>query len=446
MLRSVPGLLMSYRSVSFVPAVFACVVAGANLAAVTDLRAQAAADANDPTMQVAEASASCLSAPKGATPAGSHWYYRIDRVTKRQCWYLREESERSDDKFARAATPASTPAAAETSAAPLPTPRKFSEARAEYVARADAGALTQPTTRSIAAAPAPEDAPRAAMPNVLTPSPLSSMRWNEQPASPAPIAQNPPPVRMAAAAVPATLQSQPPVEQVQQPAAEQPLAPLAAEPARPTASLQKLMLVIAAALALAGITVSAIVRFGRMRARRAMKRKRSAMWDSTRSTRKKRPAQPAKQPNLQEPDARPRRAAAAVHPMRAPQGRSTPQDRNVQDLSVQGLSVQGLPVQGLPVQKPAVRELNVRELDLQDLQLEDRPPQDRPRQVRERPRAQPESYVPPNRRQVSKDRVPAERAPADRAPADRGPKERAPQQREHQVSEMLSRLARSAQN
>lgn len=425
---------MSYRSVSFVPAVFACVVAGANLAAVTDLRAQAAADANDPTMQVAEASASCLSAPKGATPAGSHWYYRIDRVTKRQCWYLREESEKSDDKFARAATPASTPAAAETPPAPLPTPRKFSEARAEYVARADAGA---PTTRSIAAASAPQDAPRAAMPNVLAPSPLSSMRWNEPSASTAPIVQDPPPVRMAAAAVPATLQSQPSVEQAQQPAAEQPPAPFATEPARPTASLQKLMLVIAAALALAGITVSAIVRIGRMRARRAMKRKRSAMWDSTRSNRKKRSAPPAKQPNLQEPDARPRRATvAAAHPMRAPQARSTPQERSVQDL---------------PVQNSPVRELNVRELNLQDLQLEDRPPQDRPRQVRERPRAQPESYVPPNRRQVAKgqaanDRVPVERAPADRTPADRGPKERAPQQREHQVSEMLSRLARSAQN
>lgn len=417
-------------------------MAGANLAAVTDLRAQqASADATDPTMQIAEASANCLSAPKGATPAGSHWYYRIDRVTKRQCWYLREEGERSDDKFARAATPSSTPAAAETSPAPLPTPRKFSEARAEYVAQASrADAAAPAPTRSIAAATAPADDSRGAMPNVLAPSPLASMRWNEQPASNAPVAANPPPVRMAAAAVPATLQSQPPVEQLQQPSAEPSLAPVATE-ARPTASVQKLVLVIAAALALAGILASAVVRIGRMRARRAMKRKRSAMWDSSaRSSRKKRPAQPAKQPNLHEPDARPRRAAAA-HPMRAPQARHAPQERHLQDLSAPDL----------PVQDQPVREVNVRELNLQDLQLEerppqDRPPQDRPRQVRERPRLQPESYAPPNRRQVPVDRIPAERAPADRAAADRGPKERAPQQREHQVSEMLSRLARSAQH
>ena len=45
-------------------------------------------------------------------PAGSHWYYRIDRVTKRQCWYLREESDTADDKFARAAPPASAPTSA----------------------------------------------------------------------------------------------------------------------------------------------------------------------------------------------------------------------------------------------------------------------------------------------------------------------------------------------
>ena len=30
----------------------------------------------------------CLAAPKGASPAGQHWYYRIDRVKQRKCWYL----------------------------------------------------------------------------------------------------------------------------------------------------------------------------------------------------------------------------------------------------------------------------------------------------------------------------------------------------------------------
>jgi hypothetical protein len=33
----------------------------------------------------------CLSSPKGETPSGSHWRYRIDHVNKRNCWYLRHE-------------------------------------------------------------------------------------------------------------------------------------------------------------------------------------------------------------------------------------------------------------------------------------------------------------------------------------------------------------------
>jgi hypothetical protein len=31
----------------------------------------------------------CLSGPKGAAPRGSHWYYRVDRATKKNCWYVR---------------------------------------------------------------------------------------------------------------------------------------------------------------------------------------------------------------------------------------------------------------------------------------------------------------------------------------------------------------------
>lgn len=30
----------------------------------------------------------CLAAPNAASPAGQHWYYRIDRVKQRKCWYL----------------------------------------------------------------------------------------------------------------------------------------------------------------------------------------------------------------------------------------------------------------------------------------------------------------------------------------------------------------------
>jgi len=42
---------------------------------------------------VARATEACLSGPKGAAPKGSHWYYRIDHATKRNCWYVRAEGE-----------------------------------------------------------------------------------------------------------------------------------------------------------------------------------------------------------------------------------------------------------------------------------------------------------------------------------------------------------------
>src|SRR5437870_2116505 len=35
----------------------------------------------------------CLFGPKGAAPSGSHWYYRVDRATKKNCWYVRAEGK-----------------------------------------------------------------------------------------------------------------------------------------------------------------------------------------------------------------------------------------------------------------------------------------------------------------------------------------------------------------
>lgn len=353
------------------------VVAAASLATVTDVRAQTAAQAAEPVaeagVQVAQAAAdSCLSVPNGATPAGSHWYYRLDRVTRRQCWYLREESEKADDRFARAAPPESAPssAAAETSPTRAATRKNFADARAEWQPRAEPAPAPKAEPRTGAAA-----AQNGAMPNVLAPAPLSSMRWNDAPTA-ASASTRAAGLQLAATAMPASQMPQP--VDVQQPAVEQ-ITPVAAEPApaKPTASLQMLLLVIAAALALAGLTVSAMVRIGRMRARRAMRRKRRAMWDSARTRR-------SAQPMFHDEDAALRRPVAA-QPARPPQ-------------------------------QPRVAQ-------------QTRVVQERPRPPRERPRA-PQERV---------------RAPQERV---RLPQERSyvAQDRDQQVSEMLARLARSAQN
>ena len=157
------------------------------------------------------------------------------------------------------------------------------------------------------------------MPNVLAPAPLSSMRWNDAPTTRS--LANPTDLQVAAANPPAV---QPPqAEEVQQPAADQ-VAPTAADaaPAKPTASLQKLLLVMAAALALAGLTVSAIVRIGRMRARRAIRRKRRAMWDTAKTKRR------SPQPMFHDEDAGLRRTGGVYNP-RVPQDRTrVPQERH----------------------------------------------------------------------------------------------------------------------
>jgi len=36
----------------------------------------------------ARAADECIVKPKADPPQGQHWYYRTDRETKRQCWYL----------------------------------------------------------------------------------------------------------------------------------------------------------------------------------------------------------------------------------------------------------------------------------------------------------------------------------------------------------------------
>jgi hypothetical protein len=389
---------------------FAGVVAGTNLATVTDLRAQATERTPETgSIQVAQVADNCLSAPSGATPSGSHWYYRIDRVTKRQCWYLREESEKAEDKFARAAPPESAPASPPS--ADASRTRKFAEARAEYVAQQQPRAEpVRAETRSIAAAapaPAVQTTQRAAIPHVLGPAPLSSMRWNDAPTAGA--SARPSPLQVAAAPAAPAEQQPPQVEYLQQPTADQLAAVATAEPAKPTASFKTLLAVMAAALALAGLTVSAIVRIGRMRARRAMRKKRRAMWDSARI--KKR----APQPMFHDEDAKLRRATGGMAPARAARDR-TFQDRAPQERTFQERTFQDRPFQEPAYQEPAYQQRASR--PVQDRAFQERAT----RAPRERAPATQESYAPANRRS----------APQDRA-------------REQQVTEMLARLARSAQ-
>jgi hypothetical protein len=87
---------MSNRTAKFVSALFVSLLAGAPLSTIS----QSAVD-------------DCLSRPKDETPEGSHWYYRIDRATKRHCWYLRQEDGKPLQITAPDSSPSATPASAE---------------------------------------------------------------------------------------------------------------------------------------------------------------------------------------------------------------------------------------------------------------------------------------------------------------------------------------------
>jgi hypothetical protein len=265
---------MSNRSAISVAALFASILAGASLTSATDSRAQAAAD-------------NCLTAPKDKTPAGSHWYYRLERGTKRQCWYLRQENDKSARAAPQDSSADDTPASAAADPAP-PPPRpvvrkSVANAHAELTSAQprvdqDPVAAPEPRTADIAPAPVFQNNPVASFPNTTTPSSTVATRW---PDSSGVSSSN---TFRTAAAEP---QTAPPEDN---PAATQPVpepAPVAlaaadSSMAKQSASMQMLFLVMAGALALAGIIASLIFRIGRARARKRnleIRRDRRAMWD-----------------------------------------------------------------------------------------------------------------------------------------------------------------------
>jgi hypothetical protein len=107
---------MPNRATPFVPIMLAALVA-----ASTPGSAEPAAD-------------ECIGRPNAAPPAGSHWYYRIDRTSKRRCWFLGPEGA----KVRREAAPRRAPAAvaARPASPPLVPPAPPVEAESAPAAQA----------------------------------------------------------------------------------------------------------------------------------------------------------------------------------------------------------------------------------------------------------------------------------------------------------------------
>lgn len=81
----------------------------------------------------AVAADTCLAAPKGETPAGQHWFYRLEPGTKRHCWYLGDKGKISS----REPTSSSAGPATQDPSPSSPNVLAFSagDARAEWQAQ-----------------------------------------------------------------------------------------------------------------------------------------------------------------------------------------------------------------------------------------------------------------------------------------------------------------------
>ena len=132
---------------------------------------------------VARAANDCLSAPNAPSPQGSHWYYRIDRVDKRKCWYLGAEGTRVRSDVSQGAAPLRiTPARPQPTEA-APAKPQSSEAQPvkqpptldEIFKRLDARAPVATTTANDAPAgeaPSAGDSERSDPPVASTPEPV----------------------------------------------------------------------------------------------------------------------------------------------------------------------------------------------------------------------------------------------------------------------------------
>ena len=281
---------MSNRSARFVSAVIASILAGANFTAVAQ---NASADSKTAGSKPADTKAgdtktvadNCLSGPKGSLPAGGHWYYHVDRATKRNCWYIGDDK----GKTAKAAPAAQDPSSATGTADPAPPPQSASLRKSVADARAE---LTSPQTnvaqdttagsgQQATRAANVDNSPRAAAANADTqPSSTVSSRWPE--ASSVPPSGS---FQLAAANASASAQADTQPAQAPPPTVT-PAAPAASGSAldRQSYSTQMLLLVMISALALAGLVSAVILRINR--ARKPADEFRSdwpAPWDSIHS-------------------------------------------------------------------------------------------------------------------------------------------------------------------
>ncbi len=246
---------MPNRRARFVSAVFAAILAGAPLTSTSHSETIAADD--------------CLAAPKGPTPAGSHWRYRVEHPSNRHCWYLREEADKLAQTAPRSPSPPAKPPPPETEAA---MQQSVANAHAEWPSQSYRNETSNPVLPSNAAGLNAALRPNAS--DASGPLSVVASRWPE-PSGVSPASVPPPATERVAANTPANAIAAPPpaVARVALAVAD------SASQSRP-GSIPTLLAAAVAALALAGISASLVFTFGRAR-RGRLSAPRGAIQDST---------------------------------------------------------------------------------------------------------------------------------------------------------------------
>jgi hypothetical protein len=235
----------------------------------------------------------CLLSPKGETPQGSHWHYRLEHGTKRQCWYLR--SSKGEKLAAQAPAQNSVPVqnaapsqstAPSQNVAPHPNPpappvldttiqRSPADARAELLAQANGNDRQAADPAPIAAEPirrantsvANTPAVNAAVISARWPEPTTAVA-PAAPTAPKPVDNNP-----ASNIPPGSIPSVAPADAAETVVAED------SSPYR-VRGIMPLLVAILGALTLA---TAIVVRFGRPRRPqpRKIRVRRGPIWETT---------------------------------------------------------------------------------------------------------------------------------------------------------------------
>ena len=243
---------MTNLAVKFLSAVSAGIVVSAPIAMIP--------------LSTVSAAEECLTTPKDETPRGKHWYYRIERGTKRHCWFLREEGETSSQAATSMPARRAAPEVARDREAKLAPSAADAHAQLPLPQRSIEADLKISPTTPVDARAADQKLSNNASPET-THSPVAS-RWpeptgvfssaTERPISPSFVLAPAVPDTNLDASADADLTPKVP-----------PVAPTKAETSAmgTPASLQMLILGTFGAIAISWLTGSAISRMARMRRR-----------------------------------------------------------------------------------------------------------------------------------------------------------------------------------